>query len=166
MQSKSSDENPRHNTGSVRFPDGSSIVRPVELDWTPWALPGTTFKLLSFNRRSGNWSCIVKFDPGVRLPPQRQFGDAFIYVMQGGCRADDHPIGTGHFRVDAGGTTNDRVIGDNGMTAYMMFLGGFAATDERGRPTTAFIDGEWAYEAADANAAADHIPPAPPLRPS
>jgi hypothetical protein len=58
----------RQDTGSMRFPDGSSIVRPVELAWTPWAIPGASFKLLSVNRRSGTWSCIVHFDPDTRVP--------------------------------------------------------------------------------------------------
>jgi 2,4'-dihydroxyacetophenone dioxygenase len=154
----------RQDTGSMRFPDGSSIVRPVELAWTPWAIPGASFKLLSVNRRSGTWSCIVHFDPDTRVPAQRHFGDCFIYVMQGDYVTDDAAVQTGQFSVETGGTANARTVGSRGLKAYMMFQGGFGALDDEGQPTGQFIDAEWAYAAAHTNGAADHIPPAPVIR--
>ena len=33
----------------VKFPDRSTIVRAGQLPWTPWAMPGTRFKLLYHN---------------------------------------------------------------------------------------------------------------------
>ncbi|MFA7585533.1 MAG: hypothetical protein WCY11_04955, partial [Novosphingobium sp.] len=35
------------------FPDGSSLVRARTIPWTPWALEGSEFQLLSVNRSSG-----------------------------------------------------------------------------------------------------------------
>jgi hypothetical protein len=154
------DKHPR-NIGSIRFPDGSSIVRPGELPWTPWALEGTSFKLLSINRRLGAWSALVKFDPGTIVPPQRRFGDGFIYVMEGDYVADDDPVATGEFSVETGGATRGRKVGPRGLLSYMMLLGGISAVDADGRPTGAYIDAEWMFETATAHDGADHLPPAP-----
>jgi len=157
-------EGPRRNTGSIRFPDGSSIVRPGELDWAPWALPGSSFKLLSVNRRLGAWSCLVRFDAGAKVPGQRYFGDGFVYVMRGSYVSGDNIIQAGQFSVEAGSAVHERTVGPDGLLAYMMFLGGFMEADAAGRAVGEIIDAEWIYQAAAAHGAADHIPPPPRKR--
>ena len=68
---------------SERWPDGSVIARPDGIPWTPWALPGSYFKLLHLNRAIGMTVALIKMDPCEKTPPHHHFGDAIVYVMEG-----------------------------------------------------------------------------------
>lgn len=142
---------------SVRFEDGSSIVRPEQLEWTPWALPGHSFKLLSINRGSGVWSCLMKVEPGVVTPIGRLHGNGYIYVMRGGYSDGADTIRSGQFNVQGGGSVRKMIVGADGLLCYVMFFGGISLLGENGSPTGNYIDLEWAYEAAAANGAARHL---------
>lgn len=162
----SSDQTLLRSTGSVRFPDGSSIVRPDELEWTPWAFRGTSFKLLSVNRGLGSWSCLVRCEPGVAMPAAEHFGAAFVYVIEGGYAGDDADVATGQFSVEAGGVVHSRKVGSDGLLAYMFFMGGFRAIGGDGRADGEMVGADWLYRRAARNGMAGHIPPPPPARPA
>lgn len=154
------------NTGSFRLPDGSGVVRPDELPWTPWALPGTYFKLLSINRRTGMWACAMKIDPNTHTDVHYHFGDAHIYVTGGGYSYEHDRVNAGEYNIECGSVAHEPIIGDDGLENFVVFYGGISGIDADGKPAGDYVDVEWMYNAAKANNAADHLPAPPPPRES
>jgi 2,4'-dihydroxyacetophenone dioxygenase len=152
------------NTGTARLPDGSMVVRPAELPWTPWALPGTYFKLLSINRSTGMWSVVMKIDPNTHTDVHYHYGDAHIYVIDGGYAYEHDRVNAGEYNLECGSVAHEPIIGDDGLQNFTVFYGGIGGIDAEGNPAGEFVDVEWMYKAARANNAADHLPPSPPPR--
>lgn len=154
------------NTGSMRFPDGSVVVRTEELPWTPWALPGTYFKLLSINRSTGMYSVAMKIDPNTHTDVHYHYGDAHIYVTGGGYSYEHDNVHVGDYNIECGSVAHEPIISDEGLENFTVFYGGITGGSADGMPSGEFIDVEWMYRSAKANNAVDHLPPPPPPRES
>jgi 2,4'-dihydroxyacetophenone dioxygenase len=152
------------NSRSMMLPDGSSVVRPEELPWTPWALDGTYFKLLSINRRTGMWAATMKIDPNTHTDVHYHFGDAHIFVTSGGYSYEHDRVNAGEYNIECGSVAHEPIIGADGLENFVVFYGGISGVDANGRPAGEFVDVEWMYRAAIANNAGDHLPPPPPPR--
>lgn len=146
---------------SKRFPDGSLLVRAGTLPWTPWAMDGTYFKLLSINRSVGIYTVLMKIDPNTNTPDHHHFGEAHAFVLEGDFSYEYGTIYKGDYIVEAGGINHEPTIGDNGCLLYVTFFGGISGVGEDGKPAGETVDCEWMYRAALANGAAGHLPPPP-----
>ncbi len=151
---------PAGPTESKRFPDGSSLVRPAELPWTPWAMPGSFFKLLHIDRAHNMFTALVKLD-AIETPDHYHFGEAHAYVLDGDFSYEYGRMFQGDYIVEGGGIHHRPVIGPNGATFFVIFYAGLSGVGLDGLPTGEIIDGEWMYRTARANGAADHLPPPP-----
>jgi len=161
---KVAEEGLRKNSGSVRFADGSAIVRPDELPWTRWALDGVYFKLLSINRRTGVWSALMKIDPNTNTDVHYHFADAHIYITSGGYSYAHDRVNAGEYNIECGSVAHEPIIGDDGLENFVVFYGGISGADANRKPLGDFVDAEWMYNRAKANNAADHLAPPPPPR--
>ena len=152
------------NSGSMRLPGGGCVVRPEELPWTPWALNGVYFKLLSINRSTGMWAVAMKIDPNTRTDVHYHYGDAHIYVTKGGYSYEHDRVNAGDYNIECGSIAHEPIIGGDGQESFTIFYGGITGGSADGLPEGEFVDVEWMYRAAAANNAADHLPPPPPPR--
>ena len=48
--------------------NGSVYVRPQEMEWAPSQFPGIRIKVLYRNEEAGEMTCLLKWEPGARLP--------------------------------------------------------------------------------------------------
>ncbi len=152
------------NRATERFADGSMIVRPDELPWTPWALPGVYFKLMSINRNTGMWSVMMKIDPDTHTDSHYHFSDVHVYVTSGGYSYVHDRINAGEYNIECGSVAHEPIIGSDGQESISIFYGGISGADADGNPAGDYVDVEWMYKAALANNAADHLDPPPPPR--
>lgn len=150
------------NSGSFGDASGRTVVRTDELPWTPWALDGLRFKLLSINRRTGMWTCIIQIDPNTATDLHYHFGDAHIFVLKGGYRYEMERVNTGEQNVEIGSIAHSPVIDPEGAEVYIIFNGGITGADADRNPMGDYVNVDWMYNAAKANGAAGHLPP-PPL---
>lgn len=145
---------------SERWPDGSVIARAASLPWTPWALPGSYFKLLHINRNVGMTVALIKMDPCEKTPPHHHFGDAIAYVLDGGFSYEHGSINEGEMICEPGGITHEPTIGPKGLVTLTIFFSGLGGVDGDNR-VAGYIGCDEMYEMAAKNNAAAHLPPPP-----
>lgn len=143
------------------FPDGSSLVRCANVPWTPWAMEGSEFKLLYINRSHGMFTALIRMRGGLETPDHHHFGEAHAFVIEGEFSYEYGTMYEGDYIVEAGGIHHKPVIGPDGATFFVIFYAGLSGVGDDGLPTGEFIDCEWMYRTANANGAADHLPPPP-----
>jgi 2,4'-dihydroxyacetophenone dioxygenase len=138
---------------SLNFPDGSMMVRAGQLPWTPWAMPGTQFKLLYINRAIQMTVLLLKVDPGTVASVHRHFGDAHAFILDGGFGYEHGQVFEGDYIVEAGGITHQPITGDEGVTMFAFFFGGLGGIAEDGS-LAGVLDCDWHLEVARGNNAA------------
>ena len=146
---------------SKLFPDGSSLVRPDTIPWTPWAMEGSEFKLLYINRAHTMFTALIRMVGGLETPDHHHFGEAHAFVLEGDFSYEYGTMYEGDYIVEAGGINHKPTIGKDGATFFVCFFGGISGVGENNLPEGEVVDGEWLYRAALANGAADHLPPPP-----
>ena len=99
----------------VKFPDRSSIVRAEQLPWTPWAMPGTRFKLLYINRAIQMTVVLLDVEPNTEASVHKHFGDAHAYVLKGGFGYEHGEVFEGDYMVEAGGIMHTPKTGADGV---------------------------------------------------
>ena len=52
-------------------PNGSTYVRPQDMDWKPTRFEGISIKVLYEDRDKGEMTCLLKWEPGASLPFHR-----------------------------------------------------------------------------------------------
>ena len=137
---------------SLAYPDGSLSVRAKKLPWTPWGMPGTSFKLLHCDDVSSLLVILLKVDPGTIAGMHKHFGAAHAYIVEGGFGYEHGEVFAGDYMIEADAITHQRFTGANGL----VMLGPIGGFDDAGN-LAGVLDIEWHYQAAKANGAADHI---------
>ncbi|MEX0732194.1 MAG: cupin domain-containing protein [Aquisalimonadaceae bacterium] len=76
---------------------GSIYVRPQDMDWKPSQFPGISIKVLYENPDKGELTCLLKWEPGARLPFHQhpEIEQSFVlegsfYDHDGICRAGEY----------------------------------------------------------------------------
>jgi len=58
------------------------LIHSDELAWMPLG-PGTSYKLFRVSPETGQWSGLIKMEPGARFAPHKHYGAADFYVLKG-----------------------------------------------------------------------------------
>ena len=140
----------------VKFPDRSTIVRAGQLPWTPWAMPGTRFKLLYINRAIQLTVVLLDVEPNTEASVHKHFGDAHAYILKGGFGYEHGEVFEGDYMVEAGGITHVPKTGSQGVLMLGMMFGGLGGIGPDGQ-LAGLLDCDWHYQTAKANGAAAHL---------
>ena len=77
--------------------DGSTYVRPQELNWAPTQFAGISIKVLYEDKEKGEMTCLLKWAPGASLPMHKHPEIEQTYVIEGSfydhdgiCRAGEY----------------------------------------------------------------------------
>jgi hypothetical protein len=89
--------------GDIRIPQSRDrsaefvgFVQPHNLHFRPLVLPGlqtAEFKQLSFDEKTGARTLLVKLPPGWKQPPGYHSADVEMFVVEGGIRIGERPVG-------------------------------------------------------------------------
>ena len=63
--------------------NGSTYVRPQDMDWKPTRFEGISIKVLYEDRDKGEMTCLLKWEPGASLPFHRHPEIEQSYVIEG-----------------------------------------------------------------------------------
>jgi anti-sigma factor ChrR (cupin superfamily) len=84
-------------TGAQPTIDGSTYVKPQELDWAPTQFAGISIKVLYEDKEKGEMTCLLKWTPGASLPMHKHPEIEQTYVIEGSfydhdgiCRAGEY----------------------------------------------------------------------------
>jgi anti-sigma factor ChrR (cupin superfamily) len=78
----------RSKTGAQPTIDGSTYVKPQEMDWAPTQFAGVSIKVLYEDKEKGEATCLLKWAPGASLPMHKNPEIEQTYVIDGSF--DDH----------------------------------------------------------------------------
>ncbi len=145
-----------HARYGTTFADGSELVHAEDIPWTPWGMPGTSFKLLHLDDDTALMVFVLRVDPGTVAAVHKHFGAAHAFTLSGWWGYEDRYVRAGEYLKEAGGITHMPVVGPEGTTMLAFGFGPIAGLAEDGS-LLGVIDNDWMYEAARANGAADHI---------
>ncbi len=76
---------------------GSVYVRPQDMDWKPSQFPGISIKVLYENPELGELTCLLKWEPGARLPFHQHPEIEQSYVLEGSFYDHDGICGAGEY---------------------------------------------------------------------
>jgi anti-sigma factor ChrR (cupin superfamily) len=118
-----------------------------ELKWVPWAMPGSQFKLLSADPKSGRFSLMIKFEKGVLAPNHRHVGAVEGYILEGGFHYHDDPskrFTAGSYLLENDGAVH-QPVSPEGAVMFAVFHGPVEGLDEAGN-VTGKIGWKWHVE--------------------
>jgi anti-sigma factor ChrR (cupin superfamily) len=128
--------------------------RPEQLPWAPWAIKGTSFKLLSADAATGCFSLLIRLDKGAPAPRHRHVRAVEGLVLEGGFHYSDDP--GRRFTVGCYLRENDgamhQPVSPEGAVMFAVFHGPVEGLDEEGN-VTGRIDWRWHVETWSAHLA-------------
>lgn len=132
-----------------------SFIDPSQINWTPWVMEGTSFKLLAVDERSGGFTMILKVEPGVQSPIHRHTGAIEGIVLDGEFGYCNDRGSVGHYICEHGGAVHapDTPVG---TTMFVVVHGPLVGFEDDGS-IAAVIDGKTMYELAEEAGQASHI---------
>lgn len=78
-------------------PDGSSYIKPQDMEWKPSQFAGIEIKVLYEDKPAGEMTCLLRWAPGTTLPFHRHPEIEQSYVIEGSfsdhdgiCRAGEY----------------------------------------------------------------------------
>src|SRR5688572_1924523 len=64
-------------------PQGSTYVKPDEMEWKPSPFKGIQIKVLYENKAKGELTCLLKWEPGASLPMHKHPEIEQTWVLEG-----------------------------------------------------------------------------------
>jgi anti-sigma factor ChrR (cupin superfamily) len=138
------------------FPDGSLIVRTAQVPWTPWALPGTWFKLLDYDHNHSYTVILLRIDPDAPPVTHKHLGAANAYILSGGFGYEHGSVYEGDYMVEAGGVTHTPHAHPEGCV-LLGFMHGVVQGVNSDGSIAGVVDVDWYIEAAKRNGAFAHL---------
>lgn len=77
--------------------NGSTYVKPQEKDWAPTRFPGISIKVLYEDKKEGEMTCFLKWEPGATLPMHKHPEIEQSYVVEGSFYDHDGICRAGEF---------------------------------------------------------------------
>lgn len=128
---------------------------PETLPWTPWVMPGTHYKLMTVDVRSGGFSMFLKVEPGTVAPAHGHVGAVEGVILEGGFAYDDDAGGTGHYICEQAGAIH-APVSPQGCIMFAIAHGPLVGYNPDGS-IAAVVDAKVMLDMARAAGVADHI---------
>ncbi|QIB65430.1 2,4'-dihydroxyacetophenone dioxygenase family protein [Kineobactrum salinum] len=138
-----------HTLKSAFFDHGS-------LDWAPWVMPDTWFKLLGINSITGGFTMMLKVGPNNVAPIHGHIGAVEGVILEGSFAYEDDWGHTGYYVQEPAGVNHKPVTGPDGMVMFAIVHGPLAGYNEDGS-IAMVLDAKAMFEMAVAAGAAGHI---------
>jgi anti-sigma factor ChrR (cupin superfamily) len=137
--------------------DGSIMVNTGTLEWVPFALPGTTFKLLHLDDHQGKATFLLRVPAQQAAPVHRHLAAVEAFVVQGGFSyPDEGSVGPGDYVYEPGGMVHEpKSEGEDDLILFVVAQGPVQGIEPDGSPG-GLIDNDLIYEFAKAGNV-DHI---------
>jgi len=134
----------------------SAFFKQEELDWTPWVMEDTWFKLLSVNPVSGGFSMMLKVGPNNVAPIHGHIGLVEGIILEGGFAYEDDWGHAGDYVCEPAGINHKPITGPDGMMMFAVIHGPLTGYNDDGS-IAIVLDAKAMYDLAEAAGAAGHV---------
>ncbi|MEL4024729.1 2,4'-dihydroxyacetophenone dioxygenase family protein [Lysinibacillus endophyticus] len=122
------------NPGNTPKGKKRDFINPDWIPWTDWLMPGTYFKLLSCDLVSGNFTILLKIDPGIKAATHWHLHNSEAYIIEGGFFYEDgddkgYP---GYYTCEQAGHIHEPFAAPEGCTMLAVSYGPIAGYDDDG----------------------------------
>ncbi|MCB1729937.1 MAG: 2,4'-dihydroxyacetophenone dioxygenase family protein [Halieaceae bacterium] len=134
----------------------SAFFKQKELEWTPWVMEGTWFKLLSINPVSGGFTMMLKVEPNNIAPVHGHIGLVEGIILEGGFAYEEDWGLAEDYVCEPAGINHKPVTGPEGMVMFAVVHGPLTGYQDDGS-IAAVVDSQYMYQLAEQAGAAAHI---------
>ncbi len=112
----------------------SRMLDVGQLEWAPFAMPGTTFKLLNLDNSSGRATFLLRIPAGLKVDPHKHLGSVEAYVIQGSFSySEEGSVHAGGYVWEPGGAVHQPIAeGDEDLVMFVVAHGPIQAVDPDG----------------------------------
>ncbi len=129
---------------------------PGTLEWAPWVMEGTYFKLLNINPQSGGFTMMLKVDPDNQAPIHGHLGTVEGIIYKGGFGYGDDRGRELHYVIEEGGIAHTPDTDDDGMEMFAVVYAPLVGYEEDGS-IAGIIDAKMMYQLATEHGVAAHL---------
>lgn len=133
----------------------AAFIDPETIPWTPWVIPGTHYRLMTVDVRSGGFTLFLKVDPGTEAPPHGHVGAVEGVILEGGFAYEDDAGTKGAYICEQAAAIHQPVSPD-GCLMFAVLHGPLVGYNDDGS-VAGIIDAKAMYEMASAAGVANHI---------
>lgn len=146
---------------STKFNKNTVKVRPAffdpsTLDWSPWVMDGTAFKLLNINPQTGGFTMLLKVDADNLAPIHGHLGTVEGLIYKGGFGYGPDRGRELHYVLEEGGISHTPDTDEDGMEMFAVVYAPLVGYDDKGG-IAGIIDAKMMYGMAVENGMADHL---------
>ncbi|WP_374764109.1 2,4'-dihydroxyacetophenone dioxygenase family protein [Yunchengibacter salinarum] len=135
-----------------RFP---AFFDPGTLDWAPWVMEGTWFKLLNVDMKTGGFTMLLKVDADNEAPVHGHLGAVEAYVLEGEFGYEEDRGGVGSYVYEEAGSIHMPTAPD-GTVMFAIAHGPLTGYNDDGS-IAGVIDASVMLTMAREAGAADHV---------
>ena len=145
------------NPGLTPKGDRRDFVNPEWIPWTDWLMPGTYFKLLFCDLVSGNFTLLLKVDPGTKAAVHWHLHNTEAYIIEGGFYYDDGDDKgyEGYYTCESAGAIHEPFTSPEGVTMLAISHGPIGGYTDDGQ-LVLMADARLHYLMARENGAVEH----------
>ncbi len=144
-----------NNTISTTNTTKPSFLKASSIEWSPWVIEGTHFKLLAIDVRSGGFSMLLKVDPDDGAPAHYHVGAVEGVILEGGFGYDNDRGGVGDYICEQGGVVHEP-DSPNGTVMFAIAHGPLVGYNPDGT-VAAVVDAKLMVKMARETGQAGHI---------
>ncbi|MEM9386023.1 MAG: 2,4'-dihydroxyacetophenone dioxygenase family protein [Pseudomonadota bacterium] len=142
----------------ITRPYRSAFIDPDTLEWVPWVMEGTWFKLLNVDSKTGGFSMLLKVSPNNEAPIHGHLGDVEGIILSGGFGYVDDDGHAGCYVLEHGGINHKPHTGPDGMEMLAIAHSPLVGYDDDGS-VALIVDAKMMYRLARDGGGADHLHP-------
>lgn len=94
---------------------GSTYVRPADMEWTPTRFDKVSIKVLYENAERGEMTCLLKLEPGARIPFHKHPEIEQSLVLEGSVEDHDGVARAGDYVWRKPGSLHDNMSRDGAV---------------------------------------------------
>lgn len=140
----------------VSRPVKSAFFQQETLDWAPWVMPETWFKLLAINPVSGGFSMMLKVGPNNIAPIHGHIGSVEGIILEGGFAYEEDQGRSGDYVHEPSGINHKPTTGDDGMMMFAIAHGPLVGYNEDGS-IALVLDARAMFDMAEEAGLASHL---------
>lgn len=133
------------------------FINPEWIPWTDWLMPGTQFKLFYCDLVSGNFTMLLRVDPGTQATVHWHLHNTEAFILEGGFYYDegDDKGYPGYYTCESAGAVHEPFVSPDGCTMFAVSHGPIGGYTEDGQ-LAVMADARLHYYMAKENNAVEH----------